>query len=209
MLAFSPQKKKVLDAIAVLIGKWLHDAPMFGVNKQLELAETIAITEMPPHSTNASRTGPIFHGHWFHQLKSGRKYVGYAISTPIGPTETDWMIEAVYKANLSNQIAVVVRWIEENVQGDGIVRMLAEPRHHLHALTITNHDGVRVVLAHIPWHIEGLRKRVIYSWADFVAQLSKTKPVRGVQVGVSRRAVRASVATRRQRRVSPSHSKGD
>lgn len=182
MLTFDPLKDEVLDAIAVLIGQRLRDDAIPKMSKQLVLAETIAIAEIPLHATEGKQTRPAFHSHWFHQLKSGNKYVGYVISTPIGPAETDWMVEGIYKADLSNQVATAVRWVDKNVEGDGIVRLLVEPRHHLHALIITNSDQVRAVVAHLPRRIGTLRKRAVYSWTDLFAQLSKNAPVRGVEV---------------------------
>src|SRR5260221_11398156 len=127
MLSLDQLPDSVLDGISRLIGNRLKDAPLPGFGVRLELAETIAITEVPLHPTESDGDPPVFRGHWLHLLKSGGKYVGHAISTPIGPAQTDWMIEGVYRADLSKYIARTANWIEKNVVGDGVVRLLVDP----------------------------------------------------------------------------------
>jgi hypothetical protein len=187
MFTFDLLSNQILDAIAILIGQRVQNSGMAILGKKLQLAETIAITEIPPHVRENVQAVPVFRGHWFHQLKSANRYVGYATSTPIGPAETDWMVEGVYKANLSNQIATTIRWIEKNLEGDGLVRLLVEPRHHLHALTISNRNGIQVVVAHFPRQVESIRKRFVYTWPDLFTHLSKQAAVRGVDAGGQRK----------------------
>src|SRR5712692_7554693 len=149
MLTFNQPKDNVLDAIAALIGDRLSS----GIWSNLR-------------------------GHWFHLLKCADEYVGFTISTPIGPAETDWMIESVSVAKLSNQIARAVTWIDKHLD-DGTVRILVDQRHHLHALTIDNGEQMWAVVADLPRKIP-IRKRVIYPWTKLLDLLSQEPPVCGI-----------------------------
>jgi len=196
MLSLDSISDEVLDRIAELIGHRLQRAPIKGLTggARLEMSETIAITELPTHAGDWEGGLPDFRGRWFHLLKSGPRYVGYALSTPIGPAIGDWMIEGVFRSGLSAQMATCLRWMDKNIDGNGTVRLLVEPGHHLHAFTITAAEGIRVVIAHLPRKTDALRKRKIYSWVDFLAHLSATAPVRGVET---------DIPTRSRKRVAP------
>ncbi len=178
MLTFNQPKDNVLDAIAALIGDRLSSGIFSKLRGHWELAESMAITEMPIHQYEPPKTRPNFRGHWFHLLKCADEYVGFAISTPIGPAETDWMIESVSVAKLSNQIARTVTWIDKHLD-DGTVRILVDQRHHLHALTIDNGEQMWAVVADLPRKIP-IRKRVIYPWPKLLDLLSQEPPVCGI-----------------------------
>lgn len=208
MLSFDSINGAILDSIAARIGRRLQSAPIDRLTNaaRLGLAETLAIAELPAHAANGEPGVPNFRGRWFHLLKSGPRYVGHALSTPIGPEATDWMIEGVFRSDLAAHMAICLRWIDKHIKGRGTIRMLAAPEHHLHALTITSGGDIRVVVAHLPRRTTTLRKRKIYSWTDFVMHLQASTPVRGVEPCKPRRTRKLSSPPRsaRQRRKSSS-----
>jgi len=183
VLSLDPISDEVLDRIAQLIGHRLQESPVqrLSSDSRLALAETFAVTHMPAHLTGGLSSGPQFSGHWFHMLKSGSKYVGHALTTPIGPALTDWMVEGVFHSELSAQLALCLRWIHKNIDREGTLRLLVEPGHHLHAFTITSDGAVEVVIAHLPRRATSLSKRRTYLWSELIAKLDKAKPVRGVE----------------------------
>jgi hypothetical protein len=179
MLTFDHLNDNVLDAIAALIGDRLSGGIFPKMGGHCGLAESMAMTEMPIHQDETAKIHPLFRGHWFHLLKCADKYVGFAISTPTGPAETDWMIESVHVAKLSGEIARAVTWIDKTLD-DGTVRLLVDQEHHLHALTVDDGDQIRAVVAHLP-RKSPIRKRVIYPWPKLLELLSQESPVCGIK----------------------------
>jgi hypothetical protein len=202
MLTFHHLKGNVLDAIAALIGDRLSGGAFSKLRGQWELAESMAITEMPIHQDKLAKIRPNFRGHWFHLLKCADEYIGFAISTPIGPAETDWMIESVSVAKLSKQIARAITWIDKHLD-DGTVRILVDQRHHLHALTIDNGEQMWAVVAHLPRKI-AIRKRVIYPWPKLLDLLTKESPVCGISA--RRRAATSESLREHSTKTSSEHS---
>jgi hypothetical protein len=179
MLAFDTLKETVLDAIGERVGARLSACEFAKFQGPWELAETVAITEIPNTHVGSSKAAPVFRGHWLHLLKHAKKYAGFAVSTPIGPRETDWMVESVSIAGASASIAQTMVWVDEHFT-EGLVRMVVDQKHQMHAFTIeTTGQPLRAVVAHLPRRT-AIRKRTIYEWPDLLDLLSKARAVSGL-----------------------------
>jgi len=121
MPAIDPLNADVRQRIALLIGQRLALAPVaaFNASKKLCLGELIAVTELRHHLFDNELTTPVFKGRWMNLLKIGNRYVGYSLSTPVGPRETDWMVDGIVKAKLAAAISKELQWIYENIEGGG------------------------------------------------------------------------------------------
>lgn len=173
----------VKQEISQLIGHRLALAPIADLNKRqkLCLGESIAVTELRRHAVDDEFTSPVFRGRWMNLLKANTRYIGYSLSTPIGPKETDWMVDCVVKAKLAAEISKSLQWIHKKVEGDGVIRLLSVPDYHLHALTITLDNDIRIVVVNIPATVKNLRKHLVYSLKDFLDELIKHPIIQGVK----------------------------
>jgi|CXWL01.1.fsa_nt_gi hypothetical protein len=183
MPATDSLNEDVRQQIALLIGQRLALAPISALNKsrKLGLGESIAVTELRNHLKVNEFITPVFKGRWMNLIKVGNRYIGYSLSSPVGPKETDWMVDCIVKAKLAATLSKALHWTYENVEGDGTIRLLFVPDYHLHALTITLENEVRVVVFDKPSTLNSLRKFVVYRLDDFLYKLRNNSIIRGVE----------------------------
>jgi hypothetical protein len=179
---------KVRENISTMVLERLEATPIAGLGplSQLRVAEAIALTELPACNTEGQWGPPVFRGRWCHLLRSGPKYVGHALTTLIGPTARDWMIEAIFCSSVAADVADCLSWISASRLPKGPIRMLVAPSHQVHALTISSVQRTRVVVAHLPRLNQTLERQRIYPWRDFLTELRRSGPVRGVDSSTPR-----------------------
>ncbi len=173
---------------AALRGIWkvaeplLKETPsLFG--RTFHLAETFALTELSINEKLTDRSSlPRFQGKWLSLLSEGKGRPLYVLSRPIGPTSVDWLLLELHESHLGDEILDCLEFAKKHVTGRNLVRILRIPEHRLAALLLSNRQGYRVIIASAPFRKERFKMHKNYSYSQFLSLMSKTIPVRALQV---------------------------
>ena len=175
-------------ATSALRGIWeqvkplLKEEPLRSEEK-LHLAETFALIELSiPESLAVGSSMPRFHGKWISLLSNGRGRPLYALSTPIGPRSSDWLLLEVAKSTLGDELLRCLEFVEKHIKSSKLVRVLRIPEHRLTALFLKGRRGCRVVVASAPVHLECFEVQRIYKYERFISLIQESTPIRALTV---------------------------
>jgi hypothetical protein len=103
--------------------------------------------------------------------------VGYVRS---GPKNN---VTSVSSSDLSNRIEKALKWIDDNVQGNPLVRVLTIPAYQSTALSLYENEKLSgVVVVTPPQGPTSLRKETLYDPASFLEQLRTARPAQGLNM---------------------------
>src|SRR5262245_20890226 len=72
-------------------------------------------------------------GRWHHQIKIDGKAQAFARSMPLGPDAANWSLRELFRSEIAGKIDEAIAWVDTNVTGDPLVRLLVAPAYQLHA----------------------------------------------------------------------------
>lgn len=177
-----------LDMIATQIGE-LYPTLAGDPNKlrqAAEIAETfpIWVVGVDDIIAGGDDVGKIAQntGRWHSQIKIGGSVEAAARSIPLGGDATAWQVRQIVEGNYAQQIDQEVDWVDTNAEGDPVVRLLEIPAYQITAFwLVVDADNSSVIVAKLPSGAQFLRKRQVYSSADFLDAVRKEQFVIGIQ----------------------------
>jgi|HubBroStandDraft_2_1064218.scaffolds.fasta_scaffold741336_1 hypothetical protein len=119
-------------------------------------------------------------GMWHHQLRHGPLAHEFARSVVNGPSATDWKISEVVSSDSSEKIDDAIGWIDANVPGDPVARLLVAPAYYLTAFWLEDPNGSQIVVADRPEQYSMLEFHHLYTAQEFLQLLSEAPHARGV-----------------------------
>lgn len=119
---------------------------------------------------------------WHHQIRTGDgRAVAFARSTyPSGSGDEDDE-PGLAMSDIAARLDDTIVWIDRNVPGDPLVRLLVAPAYHLHAFWLTEPVRSSVVVSDFPADIGEIVGGYLYSDRDFLAALRSAAPITGVR----------------------------
>src|SRR5205807_839760 len=142
----------VADQIGAEAGKSLGAAVL--QRKAMELTESFSIWSLGADAVTRSNVDlsqlARQTGRWHHQIKIDGKAESFAQSMPLGPDAASWTVRELFESDVAKKIDDAVEWIDHNVHGDPVVRLLIAPAYHLHAFWLKEGDVSHVLVADMP-----------------------------------------------------------
>lgn len=120
-------------------------------------------------------------GRWHHQIKSGVETKTFARSTPLGSDADSWSIrEVFYESQLAKNIDKAIDWIDQNIENDPLVRLLAVPAYQLYALWLSATDDSKVLIVDCPSQFTYLLPNQLLGDQQFLAALRHESHIIGI-----------------------------
>lgn len=142
-----------------------------------KVSHTFALTYLRYEGIGNDPRIATFRGQWIHLLKHGRNYSGYALSRPVGPRSTDWIVEGVFTSRVAGALSACLRKAQ-HLQLDGIARVLLAPEFQLHAMTVQRRSQLSVLIVNPEGPYRSAPRAL--SWREFTTELKTAKLVEGV-----------------------------
>lgn len=120
-------------------------------------------------------------GRWHSQIKIGGSVEAAARSIPLGGDETAWQVRQIIEGKYAQELDQEIDWIDANAPGDPEVRILEVPGYQITAFWLVDGENNFVVVATIPANAQFLRKRHLYTSAEFLDTIRKEQFVIGIQ----------------------------
>jgi hypothetical protein len=175
----------VLDALAGKVGVPLGE---FGVAAQraqptAELLETFSVWSLEPTAiltANADFNKLVTQtGRWHHQIKISGKAAAFARSMPLGADSNSWEVTQLFQSDISEKIDRAVDWVDSNVKGDPVVRLLVAPSYYLHAFWLSEGNKDQVCVIDVPASFTHVHADTLYSAKEFLQKLAQEQPASG------------------------------
>jgi hypothetical protein len=177
------------DALAYL-AQQLADRPSPRATQTLAARQSVGIAESCPVfalglDATSDPSRPLQDiatptGMWHHQLRHGPLAHEFARSVVNGPSATDWKISEVVSSDSSEKIDDAIGWIDANVPGDPVARLLVAPAYYLTAFWLEDPNGSQIVVADRPEQYSMLEFHHLYTAQEFLQLLSEAPHARGV-----------------------------
>lgn len=121
-------------------------------------------------------------GRWHHQIKIDGKAESFARSVPLGPDAANWSVRELFQSEVAQKIDEAIDWIDSNVTGDPLVRLLIVPAYHLHAFWLKEGDASRVLVVDMPASFTRPQYNKLYTSKEFLEALTEEQHVIGISV---------------------------
>jgi hypothetical protein len=176
----------VIDAVAAQVGA--EAGRTFGgavlQNRAMELAESFAVWSLgadavPKSGVDLSQLARQT-GRWHHQIKIDGKAESFARSMPLGPEAANWSVREMFASEIAKRIDDAIEWVDRNVPGDPLVRLLVVPAYHLHAFWLKEGNGSQVLVVDMPHGFTKLQTGKLYSSKEFLEALAQEQYIVGV-----------------------------
>ena len=119
-------------------------------------------------------------GVWHHQLRQGPGAAHIAKSVSKGPDPNDWHVVELAASPLGDKMEKAIEWIDGNVGGDPLARLLAAPAYFVTAFWLEEAGRDDIVVVDMPPSFTRLRYERIYPAREFLQLLSQEERVQGV-----------------------------
>jgi hypothetical protein len=139
-------------------------------------------------------------GQWHHQVRYGGRAQAFArsvqdlsgnsaVANPVVASSADppearnageAEVTALFASTLAERIDQAVDWIDQNVTGDPLVRLLIAPAYYLHALWLTEDGRDQLLVVDRPESMAAFQYQTLYDGVAFLRQFSTYPPVQGL-----------------------------
>jgi len=167
-----------LDTVAAELGRepWLSASEAMRNAGRVYIAETFAVWTIGADAVTRGET-PFADlarhtGRWHHQIKYAGEARAYARSTPLGPHASDWSLLSVFESDIARKIDEAIDWVDQNVRGDPLVRLLTCPAFYVHAFWLTGQGYDEVLVVDMPREFAHLQPLTLYAPKDFLENLA-------------------------------------
>jgi len=173
----------VTDHVASEIG--MMAGPVLGetirAEQTLELTESFAVWTLGADAVTkpsmdlsqlARQTG-----RWHHQIKIDGKPEAFARSMPLGPKAADWSVRQLFTSRIAKRLDEAIDWVDRNVQGDPLVRLLLVPPWHLHTFWLVEDRESRILVVDIPLSYTKLQYRKLYTSKEVLETLAQEQRI--------------------------------
>jgi hypothetical protein len=117
-------------------------------------------------------------GCWHHQITQDGAPQSFARSCKVGDPGK-WQVTELFESELAGKIDKAISWIDENVSGDPLVRLLAVPAYQLNGFWLFDRVHSQVFLVDCPATLRYLHPGELLDEKDFLNSLRKEKPIAG------------------------------
>jgi hypothetical protein len=182
-----PLSQNVLDVIARQIGDRLPPASLTPVppGGALSIAENFPVWTLGLTATTRPdepfRSLVTNTGNWHHQVHSttGEHLMGR--STPNGPNPEDWHVLSVSRSSrIATKIDQAIEWIDNNVTGDPLARLLEIPSYYLLAFWLESSTIDQIIIVDMPPKYTRLQYKHVYTAKEFLETLAQEPHAQGV-----------------------------
>jgi hypothetical protein len=175
----------VLDAVAAKVGTPLAEFGALALPAQpaAELSETFAVWSLNPTAVLTPDTDftklVTQTGRWHHQIKVRGKAAAFARSMPLGTDANSWDVTQLFQSEIPEKIERAIDWVDGNVQGDPVVRLLIAPSYYLTAFWLSEANNNQVYVIDVPSNFTHVHAGTLYSAKEFLQQLAQEQPASG------------------------------
>ncbi len=175
----------VLDALAAKVGVPLAEFGSYAQQPQpaAELSETFAVWSLNP---TAVLTPDVDFaklvtqtGRWHHQIKVGGQATAFARSMPLGTDAASWEVTQLFQSDIPPKIDRAIDWVDSNVKGDPVVRLLIVPSYYLTAFWLSDGNNNQVYVIDAPSSLTQVHAGTLYSAREFLQKLAQEQPASG------------------------------
>lgn len=118
--------------------------------------------------------------YWHHQVAINGETEFYARSKPEGADPESWRVVELFESQLAEKISQSMRWVNDNVGGDPLVRLLIVPVYQLHAFwLITEIEEEQVFVIDCPPQLINLQPEQLLSEKGFLEALRREPHIVG------------------------------
>lgn len=175
----------VLDGLAAKVGTPLAEFGAFAQQALLgaELGETFAVWSLNPMAvlTPAVDFPKLVTqtGRWHHQIKIRGKAAAFARSMPLGTDANSWDVTQLFQSDIPEMIDQAVDWVDSNVKGDPVVRLLIAPSYYLTAFWLSEGNNNQVYVIDVPPGFAHVQAGNLYTAKEFLQKLAQESPASG------------------------------
>jgi hypothetical protein len=176
--ALTELAKQLAERASPLTMRALSDAKPVGIAESFPVfALGLDAVSDPtrPMSEIAVQTGA-----WHHQLSHDGTSREYARSVVQGPSPSDWKLSEVIDSASTERISDAIGWIDQNIAGDPVARLLLIPAYYVTAFWLSGPNGDQVVIADKPDQYRSLEYHHAYTSSDFLERLARETHAQGV-----------------------------
>jgi hypothetical protein len=154
-----------------------------------DLGETFAVYRLDPVGVSKfQETGSdLLHlakptGRWHHQIVVDGRGEAFARSTAAKMDQGNASLRGLFVSPLATRIDNAIRWINENVGGDPLVRLLVAPAYQIHAfwLVYEGQPESKVFIIKAPSRFSGLKRSRLLKSRQFLKTLSTKGHLTGI-----------------------------
>ena len=99
---------------------------------------------------------------------------------PLGPDAGSWAVRELFQSEIARKIDDVIDWIDPNVKGDPLVRLLIVPAYQLHAFWLKEGEASQVVVVDMPNGFTRLQYGKLYTSKEFLEALAQEQHIIGI-----------------------------
>ena len=176
----------VIDTVAAQIGAGAAMSLGAAVlqKKSVELTESFAVWALgadavPKSGTDLTQLARQT-GRWHHQIKLDGKAESFARSMPLGPNAANWSVREMFESEIAKKIDDGIEWVDRNVKGDPLVRLLIVPAYHVHAFWLKEGDASQVLVVDMPQGFTKLQTGKLYTAKEFLEALAQEQHIVGI-----------------------------
>ena len=118
---------------------------------------------------------------WHSQIWIDGKPEGVARAIAPSNDISDWTVRQILKGDFAKTIDDAVRWVDEKIETDPLVRILEIPAFFITALWLVDRQESSVVIAKLPQNLQSLSPLVQYSSQDFLEALRQEPHAIGIR----------------------------
>ncbi len=184
-----------IDIIAPLIGERLNPLirkdflpPPGGALPEAEIKETLSIWTFKCSVYSLKLDSGSFGNyvkplnHWHHQISIDDSDISFAETRPPNDDKSsDWSVLRVSSnSQVSRAISKATDWVDRNVLGDPVVRLLLIPEFHMHTFWLNENSRNNILLVKSPeQYLDYLKYGTLYSSQEFIKILRKLPSAQG------------------------------
>jgi hypothetical protein len=113
-------------------------------------------------------------GRWHHQISIGARTNSFARSRSLGPATHDWSVTQVATDSpIAEAIDKAIDWVDNNVKGDPLVKLLVVPTYYLHAFWLQEGQTNLILIIHMPDQYIRLKYETLYTPKQFLELLAQ------------------------------------
>ena len=177
--------EEILEMVASQLGEFLVDLgdPSIREAEKVELAETLPVWMIPLDKLQEGaaplRELTVDTGRWHHQVKVDGRPTVFARSRRLGQG-SGWRITGAFWSEIAARVDSSIGWVDESLDGDPLVRILAVPSYHLTAFWFVEGAEDRILVVNAPTQYATLQmEHGVLSGERFLAALREYTHIEG------------------------------
>jgi len=124
-------------------------------------------------------------GRWHHQVRYEGQAQAFARSvSDDSPGSEGFLVTQLFASHIAQKIDKAIDWVDQNVSGDPLVRLVIIPAFHLHAFWLMERKREsQILVIDMPHSFKHLSYKTLYPTKEFLTLLSRESHVQGLPQG--------------------------